>query len=256
MKFTNKIIGLLIAFMLIANVGTPITFAAALSEPEKACADKKPDYEKLMNIWNEAKTKDQNVYKDAFEEAQMAHHDYVGCMFQFAIDSILQSEGGKYSGMSIPIINPLLDWTTPDQACLTSEELKKVILKTNPSQMLGPMLKAHTNYRDHLQKLGNQFDRNGVITGEDGKPVNNLNAIVKKSANLETVKRRRQLEIETSLLAIDLMFTSLKELRLSFVMHVHFQCTLKYLNKYRQVLEDLRDVIEPLPVQLEDASTS
>ncbi len=267
MKLINKIIGLIIVFTLALNLSLPISHAETKTEtePEKACAKKKPKYEELMKIWSEAEMKDQNDYEDAFEEAQIAYHDYMGCIFNFAINEILQSDGAEDSGTmaantpntgGIPVVSHLIDWMSPDQACLTSDVLKGIIKKTDPSQMLTPILQAHADYRNHLNAFGSEFDRNGIITDEDRKPVDQLKAIVTKNTNLKTITRQRQIEIETSMLAIDLMFTSLKELRLSFVIHVHFQCTLKFLDKYRQALEDLRDVIEPLPVQLEDASTS
>ncbi|MBU0705725.1 hypothetical protein KJ657_02415 [Patescibacteria group bacterium] len=263
MKLINKIIGFLLVFILTLNIGLPISYAE--TEPEKACKDKKPKYDELMKVWSETETKNQFAYEDAFEKAQIAHHDYVGCIFQFAINEILQSEGVEQSGTmaanttntgGIPVVSPLIDWMSPDQACLTPKELKNVIQKTEPGQLLDPILQTHADYRNYLQTLGDQFKGTGVITDEDGKPVNQLAAIKIKSANLETVKRQTKLEVDSSLMAIDLMFTSLKELRLSFVMHVHFQCTLKFLDKYRRALEDLRNVIEPLPGQLEDASVS
>jgi len=78
--------------------------------------------------------------------------------------------------------------------------------------------------------------------------------LIAKAAAAGTIERQRKMEIDSSLLAIDLMFTSLKEMRLAFVMHVHFQCTLKYLEKYRKALEKLRKFIQPLPEKLRDAS--
>ncbi|MFH0837921.1 MAG: hypothetical protein V1880_01490 [Patescibacteria group bacterium] len=239
MKFTKKIAGLLLVFILTLNVSVPISHAE--TEPEGACKEKKPDYGKLMEIWSGEKIQNESAYKKAFEAAQITHHDYVGCMFDFAEKEIISSD---------------IDWMSPNQACLTPEELKKIIRKSAPDQLLGPILRAHADYRNHLQALGDQFNGKGVITDEDGKPVNQLAAIKIKSANLETVKRQTKLEVDSSLMAIDLMFTSLKELRLSLVMHVRFQCTLKFLDKYRRALEDLRNVIEPLPGQLEDASVS
>lgn len=268
MKYIKKIIGLLLVLILTINLNVAISYA---TEPENACSDKKPDYEKLMSTWDAAIPQNQNDYEEAFEKAQLAHHNYVGCMFDFAERAVLFSEdaegteGAEQSGVmaantlntgAIPILGGLVDWMTPDQACLSDTELSKVIKKSEPSQMLKPILDAHSKYKDHLLIIGNEFDNEGILTDKKGKPLKALEALQAKTANIGTLKRQRQMEIDSSLLAIDLMFTSLKELRLSFVMHVRFQCTLKFLDKYRRALENLRNIIEPLPIQLEDASTS
>ena len=81
-------------------------------------------------------------------------------------------------------------------------------------------------------------------------------SLTEKSNFIAEIERSTQTEIDTSMVTIDLMFTSLKELRLAFVMHVHFQCTLKYLDKYRDTLGELRKLIVPLPGQLRDASVT
>lgn len=120
--------------------------------------------------------------------------------------------------------------------------------------MLAPMLQAHTDYRDHLNTIGNEFDGSAVMTDEYGNLLKSLDSLRAKAATEGTVKRQRKMEVQSSLMAIDLMFTSLRELRLSLVMHVQFQCALKYLQGYRKALEDLRNVITPLPSKLEDAS--
>lgn len=240
MKYTKIITGLIITFTLTLHLAAPISYALTA---EQACTKKKETLDKAYKLedWNEAENPDQNDYADAFEEMQVAYHDYIGCIFNFAEKTVMMGE-------------KLIDWNKPDQACLKPDELSDLMKKTEPSQLLGPILDAYTDYKNNLSTLGKKFDGDGQITDEDGEPLPALQMLTAKSAN--TFKRRRQMEIDSSLLAIDLMFTSLKELRLSFVMHVHFQCTLGFLDKYRRALEDLRNVIEPLPGQLEDASIS
>jgi len=264
MKSIKKIIGALVAIVLIMNISMPLSYAE--TAPEEECGyDYKPDYEELMNIWNNSEEKDQNTYKEAFEAAQTAHHNYIGCMFDFAEKQIMQSDGAQHSGTmaanllntgGIPVFSGLVDWMSPEQACLTSQEIKNVIEASEPKQMLAPVLQAHRDYREHLQRLGNWFTVDGIVTDEEGNELAGKSGQRQMALDFSTIERNRNLEIESSLLAIDLMFTSLKELRLAFIMHVHFQCSLKYLDKYRRALEELRNVIEPLPDQLEDASTS
>jgi len=252
----------MLVLALLSPMGVPLTYAA-LTEPETACTALKPKYIVLLKEWTDTKTKDQKAYQKAFEKAQIAHHSYVGCMFDFAEKSLLKSDAKEPSGTmdanslntgGIPIYSMLIDWMAPDQACLDETELTKIIKKSEPSQMLGPILQAHTDYRDHLNTIGNQFDGSSVMTDENGALLRSLDSLRAKAASEGTVKRQRKMEIESSRMAIDLMFTSLRELRLSLVMHVQFQCALKYLQGYRKALENLRKVIAPLPNKLQDAS--
>ncbi len=266
MKFSKKIIGLLLALTIVMN---PVVSLAVedndQTEAEKECADQKPDYDKLMEIWTNAETQNQKAYTEAFDVAKKAHHDYVGCMFDFAEKEILKSDGAEQSGVmsanmmhtgGIPLFSTTIDWMSPEEACISKTELKSIIEKSEPNQMLGPVLQAHSDYREHLRDLNTRFGGGGITTNEDGRQLTGIEALNQKSADITTSERQMELEVESSLLAIDMMFTSLKELRLSFVMHVHLQCALKYLNNYRKALEDLRDVIEPLPGKLENASVS
>lgn len=248
MKYTKKIIGPLLILILTANIGIPLIYAdteSELTEPEQECTDEKKLLEKayLMESWNEAQDKNEDDYKEAFEKMQTTYHDYIGCIFNFAESEILLEEEE-------------IDWMNPDQACLDPIKLKEVMGKSEPKQMLGPILQAHADYKKYLYKLGYEFDSEGDPSTEDNKLYGQLEMLKARSENIGTLQRQRQMEIDSSLLAVDLMFTSLKELRLSFVMHVQFQCTLKFLDKYMKALENLRNVIEPLPDQLEDASIS
>lgn len=260
MKKCQKITGILLTLILVINLSyLPNAIALEAEDCEV------PDYEELIKVWEEAESKDQDAYMEAFEAAQEAYHDYVGCLFDIAERKILGSDGAEQDGtMSANMLNTgglpgfgdIIDLMSPTQACLDPEDLKKIIKSTDPKDMLTTLLDAHTTYSEHLQDLGTRYSAAGGVTDSSGKMLEGISSLKRKAAQFDTIKRRRKLEIETSLMAIDMMFTSLKELRLAFVMHVHFQCTLKYLDKYRRRLEDLRDVIEPLPDQLENASSS
>lgn len=264
MKIITKITGLLLAFTLILNTSIPLSYAD--TEPEKACKAAKQLFEEKVQLkeWETAERKDQNTYEEVFDELRASYHDYIGCMFGYAEGTILLSDGSEQSGTwnanllntgGLPVLGYLIDWMTPAEACLSSDELRKIVQNTDPSQMLEPILKAHSAYARSLQELGDNFGIDGVMTDEDGNDLKLLDSLFAKEKQLATITRRIKLEINNSLLAIDMMFTSLRELRQAIVIHVHFQCTLKYLEKYRKELEKLREVIEPLPDQLEDAST-
>jgi hypothetical protein len=257
MKHIKKIIGLALILILATQPVVPLTYAAELTEPEKACQNeaKELNYGELIKTWNDAKVKDQNTYKSAFEEAQTAYHNYIGCMFNFAEGTLLKSDSNKAKITSgFPIFSTVMDWMSPSQGCLKPEELKKLVQKTDPSQMLGPILQSQSDYRNYLNQLMLMFYNSGTYTDAAGAQLSGLNMIQAKSASFGTLIRQNKMEVQSSLLAIDIMFTSLKELRLSLVMHVQFQCTLKFLEGYRKALEELRKVIDPLPALLEDAS--
>ncbi|MDH5596956.1 MAG: hypothetical protein OEY44_02535 [Candidatus Peregrinibacteria bacterium] len=256
MKYCKKIIGSILILTLSITLA-PASLAQT-SRAEESCVSKKPDYIKLMEDWNGEKTKDNKAYKKHFDIAREAHHNYVSCMFSFAEQEILQTEaihqGGTYEANTPN--QDTFDWMAPDQACLTPNELKWVIQGTDPSQMLQPMLNSHNAYKLHLNAIGDSYRGKAVATDENGRRLQGAEALIAFANTLGSIERQRRLEIESSLVAIDLMFTSLKELRLSFVMHVHFQCMLKYLEEYRIRLENLRKLIQPLPALLRDASTT
>jgi len=260
MNNLKKIIGQMLILIIALNLIAPTAFAE--TEPEIACGSTKSlktKYDTLKKEWDVlgANEKNRNAYDDAFKKARELHHGYIGCIFSFAENEILQSGGTVQGGEeAYSHNNDLLDWMAPDQACLTPIELKKIIQKTEPTQMLAPILEAHTNYKNYLNAIGKDFEGNGRVTNENGQALTGLEALVELNNSIGEVQRQRELEIISSLAAIDMAFTSLKELRLSIVMHVHFQCTLKFLEKYRTALEKLRNIIDALPDQLRDASIS
>lgn len=264
MKQIKSSIGLLLTTTLIVSFFVPLVRAQdGSTEPERACAEKLPDYQALKEAWDDVGNKNSEAYQEAFENAQEAYHDYVGCLFNFAESEILQSEGAEHGGTiqantlntgTLPIVGGLIDWMAPDQACISREELNRVILKSEPTQMLGPILQAHADYKKHLLYIRAGTTSEGIETTPTGNSVGGADQLELKITATDQLSRQTQMEIDSSLMAIDLMFTSLKELRLAFVMHVHFQCALKFLDQYRLALEQLRKIVVPLPNQLRDAS--
>lgn len=242
MKYTKKIIGSFLIFSLsFSFLSFPVLVSAAeVTAPEAFC--KAPDYTVINKAWAETKQKNSKTYNENFELAQNSYHDYIGCMFDFAEEEILQRT------------NKAIDWLAPKKACRDPDQTETVINRTSPSQMLGPVLQAHTDYKKYLNQLGQSYSDSGVETDSKGGLLTGTEQYMAKSAFFGNAERKRQMEIDSSLVAIDLMFTTLKELRLAFVMHVHFQCTLKYLEKYRVSLGGLRKLIMPLPGQLRNAS--
>lgn len=244
MKNKTSIKGFILIVSLLVSIGGQVKpiHAQEKTPAEEACSSLKPKYEEVNKTWVQAEKKNSKAYEETYQSAQKAYHNYIGCMFEFARDEVLKRN------------NKIVDWLAPKQACLDPGETKKIIDNTAPTLMIEAVLQSHTDYKNYLNELGKTYSNEGVETSDDGKNLGLAEQLIAKAAYFPSLQRQRQMEVDSSLVAIDLMFSSLKELRLAFVMHVHFQCSLKYLEKYRKSLGALRRLIVPLPDQLRDAS--
>lgn len=218
-----------------------------LTEPEKACEDKKPDFDELYtnlvnNLAEEKKRITKPSYTNAFEEAQTAHHTYVQCIFDF-VEKKISKEG--------------FPWFDPNQACLTQEALNKLVEDTSPNQTLPPLLSTYNSYSKHLTKLQKLYTAEGIEEySEGGDELTAVQALIASGIVLKGIDRQITLEKENALVAMDMTFAALKELRFSFVMHVQFQCITQSLGKYRDHLLKLRTIVSGFPTKLKDASMS
>lgn len=248
MNTTKKIIGSSLALFIFSSI-LPLSSIAAdeKSKAETHCEEYKPDFDKILLDWNEGKkTAD---YQKLFGKMQEAHHDYIGCLFDYSTSEILQTKKARF-GSAFKANTPnsyALDWMAPKSACIDTTEIGRLIEETSPVTLLGPLLQAHSDYDLKLGELLGLYQREG----ENDKETDTFS---KKAETLRKNERQKQLEVDSSVVTMDVMLTSLKELRLSFVMHVRLQCTLKFLEKYRIALEGLRKVIDKLPRKTKDAS--
>jgi len=225
------------------------------SEPEKACQELKPDFEVLLKEWSTVNEKTGTATQAAFEKSQAAYHSYVQCLFDFAEDSILWN-GGFVQGGQFQANTPNFPWMDPPAACLTQKKMNEIINNTNTDQMLGPLLKTHKAYTEHLDAILNLYEQFGVEKGSDGQPLEGTQGFSERIKKSSSFTAQTKAEKENSLIAMNMAFISLRELRLSFVIHVHFQCMLNNLETYRKFFEDLRAIVTLLPSRLENASMS
>ncbi len=262
-KQIQKIIGMSLMFTLFLNGGA-VTFAQdneTLTLAEEACAPLIPNYDEdkeIASLIENAEAINYEVYAAVFERSQLIYHSYVGCLFEYAESTVYKDDKFKQRGI-VEANTPntkVIDWMVPDQACLAQTEINQIINDSSPEQMLGPVLKAHSDYSAHLNELGESYSSLVFYVGDLPIRATSDEGLYERTSTVERINLERQMEIDSSLVTIDLMFSYLKELRMAFVMHVHFQCTLKGLEKYRKALEELRNLIEPLPDQLRDASIS
>ncbi len=259
----KKTIGLSLVMALTINMLNLNSAHAAnpeLNPVDEVCVSLHPNfYDKDRNISKDWELPDDfpssefNKYRD---NAADKYHSYVQCIFQFAEDTILKS-GGQRQGGIVEANTPntrVIDWMLPDQACLDPTEIREIATSTQPGQMLEPLLTAYNDYTDYLDVILKAYLDSPTETNEEGEEITGTDKFYLKTSNLTQIERELQMEVEQAKVAMDISLHSLKELRSAFVMHVHFQCTLKYLEKYRRELERLRRLIDPLPGQLRDAS--
>lgn len=247
----------MLTMLAIQNVGMVMAQTNELTPAEQACENLNPIFYqegKITEAWNFPSPLTDKTYLEHFDKTQIAYHSYMGCLFDFAEAKIYDTEmADAAGGVQANTANTnIIDWMVPDQACLSPNELNKIVQQTSPEEMLASVLQAQADYKNYLNAFTKTFLNKGKILDNAGRE----KSLTEKSNFIAEIERSTQTEIDTSMVTIDLMFTSLKELRLAFVMHVHFQCTLKYLDKYRDTLGELRKLIVPLPGQLRDASVT
>jgi len=256
MKLKKIFTSLVIAILISVNFPPAFNTSAqeeipSPTEPEKACADKKPEFISLYNdlvfkVLADEIVLNSATYKTNFEDAQKKYHEYAECIFSYAEKTVL---GTKKSNAQ--------EWNNPPSACISQAELKKVIDYTSPNQMLAPLLETYNEYGDYLDNLLGLYQIKGEETGGDENELKALSTAMKLQLGAGIARENIRLtksEKENAMVAMDISFKSLKQLRLAYVMHVHFQCMLKNLEKYRQYLEKIRIIVEALPSILEDAS--
>lgn len=257
----KKLFSLIIGITLLTSLLPVGVLAAGQSEAEKSCAEKRPDFTKLMDEWfpkdklNDLKSNQDiltnSYFQGKLEEAQEAYHSYVECIIQFAQDRVWAVAEGSGSSTAPTLSNiGSPDWNKPDEACLSPEELKKVYGQdTSANALVPPLLEAYQEYKDTLEQIVSFYDFFGVsIKGQ------NIDALSVSVSSVNALKRQVNTEVESSLVAMNTALSALQELRISFVMHVHFQCMIANLTKYRKLLEAIRTAVLDLPSRLEDAS--
>ena len=251
--------------ILLTGIPIPLNPATAQEEierptkAEKACEEKYPDFNIIYTeafidaLEEEDLVIDAKYMAEVFEDAQEKYHEYAQCIFDYAEDVVLDSGGVKTRGTT-QANAPSFPWFKPDAACISQNKLRDVILDSAPDQLLPPLLENHREYSEFLDKIIPAYQKQGTEKQEDGKAMPAIQFLLTKSQEERELRQRVESEKENALVAIDIAFITLKEMRLAFVMHVHFQCMLNNLEKYRKILEDIRVIAECLPNHLKDAS--
>jgi len=189
----------------------------------------------------------------AFEKARTKYHDTIKCVFDVSAISVLGSTRGLGDNIkkdNLPDLDAALaDLLKPEKVCaLWPVKLTKIINSNNAETLIKPILESYNKYSAFINYILSKIESFPTISGSSS------NVLVSAYDNLDKMKLVMGNEITDSLVALDAAFGGLKELRLSFVMHVHFECMLKNLEIYRRMLASLRTIVSTLPSVIEDAS--
>ncbi|MBN2095911.1 hypothetical protein JW752_00735 [Candidatus Peregrinibacteria bacterium] len=225
MKKLFLIIGILLTFTL---------NSVRAEEPESAvlkkCKSQLPSYPKVIEL-------DPNThlqFRLEFERVRTQYHEYMNCVFEEATVDILGEDP-----------KALLQ---PETACQSEKKLVDVLKNSSPETLLEPLLKAYHDYADYLNRLVIQVSANSE---------SNVTTMRDFDLAFQRIQQLRVLvedEIQNGIVALDAAFQTLKQMRQAYVMHVHFQCMLKNLETYRQIMGHLREVVTIIPNVIIDCS--
>ena len=260
MNYKKNFLIIVLAIILLGQMpGLFVSAEEGQTKPEQECNEKRPDFEidytdLFLEIAEDSEAEIDIKTIDKFLGVQQEkYHEYVQCMFDYAEDQILDSGGAKTRGTA-QANAPAFPWFKPEAACIDEDKRKEVINNTAPSELVPSLLKIHQEYADMLNKIVPKYTQEGNESGEDGESLTTMELFSLKSQVGRRLRNYIDSEIDSSLVAIDITFITLKELRMAFLMHVQFQCMLNNLEQYRAALENIRTIVSCLPAHLQDAS--
>ncbi|MBU1018128.1 hypothetical protein KKA33_03830 [Patescibacteria group bacterium] len=196
----------------------------------KKCKSQLPSYPTVIELEPNTHLE----FRLEFERARNQYHDYMNCVFEEATVDILGEDP-----------KALLK---PDTACQSEKKLVDVLKNSSPETLLQPLLKAYHDYAGYLNRLVIQVSANSE---------SNVTTIRDFDLAFQRIQQLRVLvedEIQNGIVALDAALNTIKEMRQAYVMHVHFQCMLKNLEVYRQMMGHLRSVVTIIPDVIIDCS--
>ncbi len=209
----------------------------------------------FMETLDDDKNENDLDVRIAFEKARTKYHNAVKCVFDATTIKILGSAAGKNKEVKgaddMPSLTKevLAELNKPDKACALIEKgtLKDILMQDGPQNLVPKVLNSYEHYADFIRYL---------IIKQANRPSIDTSAIgfYELVAHAKALGLIMENEIQDSIVALDTAFLALKELRLSFVMHIHFQCMMKNLEVYRKMLGKLRKLVMTTPGLIEDAS--
>lgn len=255
-KKLNKIIGNFLIIILIFLM-IPVSALAENKSPFILCRDFRPDFKKLgtdLKLPNDP-VFTESEFETAFLDAQEEYHVYVQCVFDISQKYILDAPDESYLQTGMLANNPnALDWMKPDIACIDQKQIVSILEAVSFDVLLIPLLDIYNKYGDYLDSILVPYAKQNKSNDDSEKDLYDL--ISQTIARSEKAERLIENEKESALVAMDTSFYSLKELKTAFIMHVNFQCMMQSLGKYRNILEDIRNIVDDLLTRLPDAAKS
>jgi hypothetical protein len=231
---------------------------ASIPKPIKDCDKLSPVYPRTdKGEIDTSKIDITKPYKDqyalnfriAFEKTRTNYHAYMECVFEKVVEGMMGSSGANTKGIFGANAPNAPEWSKPESACIPEKSLVDNLKDGSPETLLKPLLDTYNDYVDYLQLLFIEASTK-IDTTKEGIDVK----LDELRGQNEAFKLLVENETQDALAALDGAFIGLKEMRQAFVMHVHFQCMLKNLERYRRAMENLRKVISAIPSVIIDAS--
>jgi hypothetical protein len=154
----------------------------------------------------------------------------MNCVFETSANEMVESAGPSPANLM-----------KPGLACLDTQKLTEKVKTSSPEKLLGPLQSVYQNYVLYLEHLFSTLQQNPAVSpgGTD-----NLAQVTERQGFFRMLIDN---EASDALVALDSGFSALKEMRQAFVMHVHFQCWIRNLESFRNILGELREIVLELP---------
>ena len=238
-----------------------------------ACKEKQPDFLQMKKDLAKEVSETENYsmtpkqFEEKFNAARLAYHNYIECLSDYlekGFWSIFESGFAETEGE----FRAQVDWMLHDYACITDQELREAVLnKGNLTVFSSIALDTLKQYTDYLasEKTASEEDYYPSLMERyeffykkdtDDSDLSPLNAQLLRINQIGQAKDMIEKEEEMSKIALDTTLYSLDNLRNAFVIHVRFQCMIKYLDRYRKMAGNIRKIISDMKDRLKNASTT
>jgi len=250
---------------------------------EKACEKfETPDYTGVITEWGidrginfefsgnaisnteiiESSSPNSLLNYNAGEVLELAHkmgikyHSFVQCHFDWAENAIFKNDCSASEGTwNTEMTFDWMKWT--DINCMS--DVKEFMLATKPAELVYIISNQLSQYNSFLSQLEGILDENKLSDIYISNALRSVDNIfqAREIIGTETPKVKRYLNNERSdsKYAINSAWKGLSALREAFVMHVHFMCMMKKLEKYQKALVNIRQILEDFPSRFKDASS-
>ncbi len=245
----KKNILLLIAPLLLWLIAPGAAHAESVAE---ACQNRVPRFYAntssatsfIAQEYKAVKEKGDLGFRLVYERARGDFHEYMECLFSEAETRISGASGTAVVPAYTPNVADLQD---PLGACLEETALNEILTATSGEEISARVQDTYAAYREYLQALLINYQQNPELP-----PGSSIAESLSASSLWKSFVER---ELKDSLSAINASLEGLNDMRMAFVLHVRFQCLLKSLTRYRDMLEEMHLVAAVIPDLVDNASS-